>query len=131
MAYTLRTTSWDEPKAISDVLKMEHPTYSRDVVTIVSGAGVLEIGTVLGKITASGKFKAAASDATDGSEVAAAILVEKIDATSADKPAVVIARFAEVSRHGLVWHANTNTTTERAAAAAQLAAVGIIVREGA
>lgn len=127
----LRTQTWNEPSNVSDVIKFEHPTYSRDLVTIASGAGVLEIGTVLGKITESGKFEAHADGASDGTETAIAVLAEKVDATSADVQAVVISRFAEVSRLGLKWDASVNTAGKKNAAIAELAAVGIITREGA
>jgi len=53
-------------------------------VTIVTGSGVLKRGTVLGRITASGKYKPYASGSSDGSEVARAILARDCDATSAD-----------------------------------------------
>ncbi len=54
-------------------------------ITIVSGAGVLTKGTVLGKITASGKYDAYAAGGSGGLETAKAILAEDAeDATSAD-----------------------------------------------
>ncbi|MBF0516374.1 MAG: head decoration protein, partial [Nitrospirae bacterium] len=53
-------------------------------VTIVSGAGALLGGTVLGRITASGKYTPYSATHTDGSEVARVILARDIDATSAD-----------------------------------------------
>ena len=127
----LRTMSWDEPKRITDAVKFELPSYSRDAVTIVSGAGVLEIGSVLGRITASGKFKLCSPAAVDGSQVAVAVLMTKVDASAADKQALVLARIAEVSNTGLVWHVDLNTAPERATATAELKAVGIIVRQGA
>lgn len=52
--------------------------------TIVSGTGVLTRGTILGRVTASGKYKAYASGNSDGSEVPRAILARDVDATSAD-----------------------------------------------
>lgn len=53
-------------------------------ITVVSGEGALAKGTVLGKVTATGKFKAYDDNNTDGSEVASAILGVDVDATSAD-----------------------------------------------
>jgi hypothetical protein len=54
-------------------------------------------GTVLGKITASGKYVAYDDDGTDdGRRTAAGILYAGVDATSADAAAVMIARHAEV-----------------------------------
>ena len=101
---------------------------SREVVTVVSGAGALKAGTVLGKVTASGKYKAAAADATDGSEDAIAIALYDVDATSADAAVAVIARNAEVNGKILSYHASVNTDAEKPACAASLATAGIIVR---
>jgi len=53
-------------------------------ITIASGAGILPRGTVLGKITASGKYIKSASAASDGSQVPSAVLVDGVDATAAD-----------------------------------------------
>ncbi|MFP1646820.1 head decoration protein, partial [Pontitalea aquivivens] len=46
--------------------------YTRETVTLA--AGTLEPGTVLGRITASGKYAAHDTAAVDGTETAAAIL---------------------------------------------------------
>jgi hypothetical protein len=118
----------------SDWLKREADSlYSREQVVIVSGAGALKSGTVLGKITASGKYKATTVAAADGSEDAAGILLEAVDATAADVEAVIIARDAIVSNQGLSYGADVNTAPERAAVHAALAALvpPILVREGA
>jgi len=55
---------------------------SRDSITIASGAGIIAPGTVLGKITASGKYLASAAGATDGSQTAVAIALYGCDATT-------------------------------------------------
>jgi hypothetical protein len=65
----------------------EYPRVAR-VVTIASGVNLAQ-GALLGKITASGKFKLSASAATDGSEVPDAILAEAANATATDVQAVV------------------------------------------
>ena len=52
--------------------------------SIVVDTGVLKRGTVLGRITATGKWVLSASASTDGSEVPRAILAEDADATAAD-----------------------------------------------
>ncbi|MGD7731261.1 head decoration protein, partial [Escherichia coli] len=44
--------------------------------------GVYKRGTVLGMITASGKYTASVKTATDGSETPAAILVDDVDAST-------------------------------------------------
>lgn len=61
-------------------------------VTIPAGAGFLPRGTVLGKITASGKYTKSASGASDGSQTPDLILAEDVDATSEDVDANAYAR---------------------------------------
>lgn len=56
--------------------------------SIVLDTGNLVRGSVLGKITATGKYILSASAASDGSQTPAAILAEDADATSADKTTV-------------------------------------------
>lgn len=93
---------------------------SREAVTIVSGQNLVA-GTVLGKITASGKYKAYSNAAADGSEVAAGILFDNVDASGGDVAgAVMIARHAEVNGDELTGN-DANGTTD-------LAALAIIVR---
>jgi hypothetical protein len=100
--------------------------YCREVVTI--GAGTLEPGTVLGKITATGKYAAHDPDATDGTETAVAVLWGNADASGGDAPAVALVRGpAIVNRHDLVL-AGTPSEPEITAAHAALAAAGILVR---
>lgn len=81
----------------------------------------------------SGKFTSVTAAAIDGSQTAAAILIDPVDATSADATAVAIVRDAIVSRAGLSYGADVDTAPERAAVHAALAALNppILVREGA
>lgn len=60
-----------------------------DDVTVVSGAGVLARGTVLGKITASGKYQTSVAAAGDGSQTPSVILAKDIDASAGDVVAPV------------------------------------------
>ncbi len=100
--------------------------YCREVVTIAGGT--LEPGTVLGKITASGKYAAHDPTATDGSETAVAVLWDKVDASGGEAPAVALVRGpAIVNRHDLVF-AGTPSEAEVAAAHADLLGQGIVVR---
>ena len=55
---------------------------------VVIDTGVLARGSVLGKITATGKYVLSAAAAGDGSEVPSMILAESLDATSADVDAI-------------------------------------------
>jgi len=93
---------------------------SREQIVVASGEGVLEAGTVLGVVTASGKYAAYDDAAADGTEAAAGILFAGVDATSADANAVAIVRDAEVI--------GARLTGSNANGEADLAALGIIVR---
>jgi len=66
--------------------------------TIITGAA-LSRGSVLGKITASGKYTLCDKDAVDGSEVPVAVLMDYVDAAAADKegPIAVTGQFIEES----------------------------------
>ncbi|TWA73944.1 bacteriophage lambda head decoration protein D [Azospirillum brasilense] len=110
------------------ILSEGNGSVSRDAITIVSGAGKLAAGTVLGKITASGKYTASPATGSDGSQTAAAILLAPVDATSADATGVAVTRFSEVNGNTLTYDASVDDATKRGAKATQLATVGIIVR---
>ncbi len=119
-----------ESNYLGDWLKYEEDNlYSRDEVTVASGQN-LATGAVIGVITASGKVTQLAPAANDGSETAVGVLVNAVDASTADQPGVIIARHAICSDKGLVWPASI-TGPQKAAAISQLKALGILVREGA
>jgi len=104
--------------------------YTREVITIATGGAnpVLQPGTVLGKITASGKYAAHDPAAVDGTETAVAVLWGRADATAADVDAVVLLRGpAIVNTNDLVF-TGTPTAPEIAAAHTALSAVGILNR---
>jgi hypothetical protein len=102
--------------------------YTRETVTIASGAGKLSPGTVLGKITTGGKYTGLATGATNGSQNAAGILWDKADATDADAASVVILRGpAIVNRHEIILPEGA-TEAQITAATTALAALGIILR---
>jgi Bacteriophage lambda head decoration protein D len=115
----------------SDVVKTEgRNRISRDEAVIASGSGILDTGTVLGRLTASGKYRPLTPGASDGSQIAVAVTLQKADATSADAPrTVILARKAEVVDQAMVWP-NSITNNQKAAAIAQLEEVGIVARKG-
>lgn len=99
---------------------------SRDVITVITGQN-LGAMRVLGKITASGKYTAVAPAAGDGSQTAAGILYDAVDASAADKAGVALLRDCEVNNGELDWGAlNAGQITT---ARGQLATLGIIVRD--
>lgn len=75
---------------------------SRDSVMLKKRAAVYEVGTILGRIDASGLYKAHDPAATDGSQKAAGVLLDNVDASAADTQAVAITRMAEVDGSLLV-----------------------------
>ncbi|MFM1655644.1 head decoration protein [Brevibacillus sp. B_LB10_24] len=58
-------------------------------VTVLAGQGVLKTGSILGKVTADGKYKLVNKASADGSQVASVVLAEDLDTTGADQVAVV------------------------------------------
>ena len=120
-----------EPPSMGDVLKYEvNPNYTREVITLAAGMPY-PVGSVLGRITASGKYKLATSGGTDGAQTATAVLLYPVDATLADAEGIVVARGpAIVSRAELAYEATVNDAAKIAAKITQLAAVGIIARDG-
>ena len=99
---------------------------SRETITVLSGQN-LQAAAVLGKITASGKYKVLAPAAVDGSEVAAGILYDAVDASAADTEGVAIVRLAEVNAAEFVWPASI-TGGQKTTALGQLASLNIIAR---
>src|SRR5512139_3640411 len=120
-----------EPKNLGDLLKYEAPNlYSRDRVTVASGQ-TLALGTVIGVVTATSKLKALDPAATDGTEIARGVIANDVDAALADRDdGLLIARHALVARNALVWPSGISAEL-KAAAEAQLKAIGIFVRDAA
>lgn len=102
--------------------------YTRETVTIASGAGKLAPGTVLGKITTGGKYTVLTPGASNGSQNAAGILWAGVDAADADAPGVVLLRGpAIVNRHEIIWPEGA-TEAQITTATTALATIGIILR---
>ena len=119
-----------QPPSMGDVLKYElNPNFTRETITLLAGAAY-PVGAVLGRITASGKYKLATSGGTDGAQTAAAVLLYAIDATGADATGISITRGpAIVSKAALVFDATVDDPAKTAAKHAQLTALGIIARD--
>jgi hypothetical protein len=75
----------------------------------------------------SGKYKEYNPANTDGSQTAVAILLDAVNATSADKEGVIIARHAEVNAAELVWFSGADAN-QKTVGLANLAAATIIGR---
>ena len=117
---------------MGDVLKYEvNPNYTRETVTLLAGTAY-PVGAVLGRITASGKYKLATSGGSDGAQTAAAVLLYATDATLADAVGVVILRGpAIVSKSALIFDASVDDAAKTATKHNQLVALGMIPRDAA
>jgi len=102
--------------------------FTRDTVTLASGAGKLAPGTVLGKISTGGKFTVLTPGASNGSQTAAGVLWGPADATDTDAPAVVLVRGPAIAnRHEIILPEGI-TEAQTITAMAGLAALGILQR---
>ncbi|MBP7242402.1 head decoration protein [Amaricoccus sp.] len=118
---------------LGDLLKYElNANYTRETVTLKAGTSY-PLGAVLGKITASGKYRLsppAQVVGDEGAETAVAVLIEAVDATAADATGLVVARGpAIVSKVALVFDASVDQAAEITAKHAQLVAAGIVPRD--
>jgi len=109
------------------ILSEANGARSRSNITIASGSGKVEAGTVLGKNTSTGIFAPLDLGATTGEQTAAGILYAAVDATSANVEAVAVDCDAEVNGNELIWPDDADTG-EQDTAIAQLKSLGIKVR---
>ena len=103
----------------------DHPPIMLPVTLASSGAETdLTAGTVLGKVTASGKFVTWNHDASDGSQNAAAILVEDLTVPASGDEQATAYFHGQFRRDGLTWDPDAETADINAAVAA-LAPLGL------
>jgi len=123
-------TVLNQPLTMGDVLKYEvNPNYTRETITLLAGMPY-PVGSVLGRITASAKYKLATSGGSDGAQTASAVLLYAVDATLADATGIVVARGpAIVSRAALAYDATVDDAAKITTKIGQLAAAGIIARD--
>ncbi len=104
----------------------------RESVIINDAAATLRVGAVLGKVTATGKWKLCASAAADGSQNPAGVLISNglgystdiVLVANTDTKAVVLARGPVIVADAAL---QLGTGTTLVAASAALKALGIIV----
>jgi len=92
----------------------DHGLDSLFSITIVSTSGALEAGTVLGKITASGKYHVYNDSHGDGTEVARGILFNRVEAPSGLGGGDVLASMMVmgVVRSGSLFGYDANAATD-------------------
>lgn len=120
---------------ISNLIKHEYASehgFCREtvVLNLATGADV-SVGSVLGKVTATGKYELHSPAAVDGSEVAAAVVIENktVAATTDTEIAVVVRGPLILRKQSLVWD-NAQDAGQQATAIGEIEALGIVVREG-
>ena len=123
-------TVLNQPPTMGDVLKYEvNPNYTRETITLLAGMPY-PVGSVLGRITASGKYKLATSGGSDGAQTASVVLLYAVDATLADATGIVVTRGpAIVSRAALIYDATVDDGAKIITKIGQLAAAGIVARD--
>lgn len=124
-----------ETQRFSNVVKHEYePTlgFCREAVTANETAGATyAVGTVLGKVTATGKYVVAKETAVDGSKVPAAVVIEDKTLTAATdtKVLTIVRGFAILSKGALLLDATYNDATKKKAAYDALEAKNILVND--
>lgn len=124
----------------SNVVKYEEEpslALTREVVVVNDAAKTLKLGMLLGKVTATGKYKEAVETATDGSESPVAVVVGKdifadavtLTADTDTKVLAIVRGDVIVSKAGLLPNASFDDATKLAAAYASLASVGILAND--
>ena len=124
----------------SDVVKHEYePTlaFTRELVVVNDTAKTLTLGMLLGKVTATGKYKESVQTATDGSELPVAVVVGKdinnlsvaVPAATDTKVLAIVRGEAIVRKTGLKPHSSFNDATKLAAAYASLATKEILAND--
>ena len=122
---------------LSTVVKYElepQESVCREVVTVNDAAQTYKVGAVLGKVTATGKYKLQDAASADGSQVAAGIVIGgvlgfsgdlAITATT-DTQVLILARGpAIVAKGALSFGAGTSTAPQKQAVYDALKALGI------
>lgn len=124
----------DTPR-FSNVVKHEYEpslAFCRAAVTVNEAAATdYAIGTVLGKVTTSGKYVVAKETAVDGSKVPAAVVLEdkSIAATTDTKVLVAVRGPMIVSKAGITLDATYDNAAKKATAIAALEALNILVND--
>lgn len=117
--------TYNQPKDLGDLLLVQvSPGWTKDNITLLGGS-VYALGQVLAKVA--NKYQILDSAGSGPGQIAVAVLAEPIDASSGDKPAVVIARGAVLALAELTWPAGI-TAPQKAQALDELNAQGIVAR---
>lgn len=122
----------DSPRRMGELIAYEvNPDYCRQSDVLLAGSGAareLDIGQLVGRVTASGKLVLWAPGATDGSQNVVGIVLEDAQAANGvDDVVLILARGPAIVRSKELQY-GTATAPQIAAANAALLALGIRVR---
>lgn len=123
MSYGVHATSYTAPNFVGD----HHPVMRSVTLASTGAETTLEAGTVLGRVTADGKYKALTPAADDGTETARVILVEDVTVPASGDAKTTAYCHGVFLGGGLIWPEGV-TAAQKAAAVDQLADVAIIVK---
>lgn len=125
-------------QALSNLIKKsdtDNTELLNELVTVnEAGITAYKVGTLLGKVSANGKYKESVQNAADGSQNAVAIVIGNsfgdavdfsVPATTDTKVLALAHGKVEVSKAALKWHSSYDLDAEKTAAYASLAGVGI------
>lgn len=123
----------------SQVVKHEYDPatgYCRDVVTVNDSAQTLKVGTLLGKVTATGKYVVCKQAAADGSQNVAAVFVgdalgfsgDLAIAATTDTSVLTLTRGPLILSAGqIIWDASFTTQSQKDTAFANMKAAGVML----
>jgi hypothetical protein len=119
-----------QPATMGDVLKYEvNPNYTREIVPLLVGTAY-PVGSVLGRVTLSGKYTLSPDTGSNGAEAALGVLLYAVDATLGEAVGIILVRGpAIVSRAALAYDGSVDDSPKIAAKLGQLTALGIIARD--
>ncbi len=117
------------PGVLGDLLKREYDRdYCREDVELAPKESGYKIGTVLGRVSASGLYASSPATGNTGEECACAVLIE--DVPPNETRGLIVARGPViVADKALAFDASVNTDALKNAKHQQLAAFGIVVRK--
>jgi len=109
------------------IVSLANGSQSLDNVTLLTSGTVYNAMDILGIVTATGKYALLAPGAGDGTQNAAAINYNRVDATAGDVlKCAVVSRYAEVNARELNYYAYTGP--QIITLTSQLKALGILIR---
>lgn len=119
------------PSVLGDLLKREFdPNYNRERITLKAGTDYA-VGSVLGKVSATGVYVLSPNQSitgSEGAELACAVLLEAVDATQAEMQALAVVRGPVIlAEHKLTFDVSVSAADHQLIKHQQLAAFGLVV----